>query len=1487
MRIVIDLQGAQTESRYRGIGRYSMAITLALAKASRKHDIRLVLNGQFPQSALTIRQTFAGILPADHIHVFDVPAPTLGQEAANALRAEAAEKLREHFIAQLRPDVVLITSLFEGFVNDAVTSVGRFDVNANTAVILYDLIPLHDPERYLKTPTQKIDYARKIESLKRAGMLLAISDYSRQEGIESLGLPAERVVSISAAADEHFRPETPSAEWVVQLRQRYGVTRKIILSVPGGFDPRKNIDGLINAFAQLPPSLRAEYQLVIISRSDEVENNYIHHHFKQAGLKKDELILTGYVDDTELRALYREATLCVFCSKHEGFGLPVLEAMACGAAVIGSCNTSIPEVIGCEDALFDPFSLQSITDKMTQVLSDPDWLQKMREKGPGQAAKFSWEVSARKLLAAVENRFGEHPARDTIAPLRPRLAFVSPLPPQQTGIADYCAQLLPELSRHFDIELIVEQPELTLAPELDVLPRRSAQWFVENGASFDRVLYQVGNSPFHTYMFDLIALHPGVVVLHDFFLSAVLAYEEERGLMPGRWQQALYRSHGYMALRMRAGTNDVDGADLAKHIYPSNLEVLQKAKSIIVHSDYSQQLARHWYGATATENWTTIPLLRITARDIDCRGAREQLRLDPDAFVVCSFGFIDPTKQSLRLVDAWLASRLAANPRCHLILVGQNHGGDYGVQLLERIRNSGVAARIRITGWTESDDYRRYLEASDVGVQLRSASRGETSAAVLDCMNYGLPTIVNACGSSADIPDRAAYKLADAFTDTELIVALESLWNDDNARHALGSAAAALIADQHSPVSCAQQYATAINRAYAHATTDFPALLQALAESSALIACESDTLAVAQAVANSTFEKPALRQLLVDVTSIARTDLKTGIERVVRAQLLKLMETPPAGFRVEPVRLSDEGIHCHYRYARSFTCAMLGIPVGGLIDQPVDIAPGDIFYGLDFAPSDVVRASFAGVFSRWRAFGIVVSFVVYDLLPILKPHCFPEGASDTHSRWLAAIASSADRLIGISAAVIDELTHWLDAQDLAIAQPLRLSSVLLGADFEAPGPNHGLPKKTAEIARRIKKSSNFLMVGTIEPRKGYLQALQTFEQLWREGHQVCLTIVGAEGWMSLPTEMRRTIPEIVKRISNHPELGKRLFWLKAISDEHLQNLYGSSTCLLAASEGEGFGLPLIEAARAGLPVIARDLPVFREVMELHAFYFTGMDKDDLATAIRSWLQLHAAGKAPSSTGLQWLSWKQHVEMISAVLLSQGRERIWASQRLKHKALEQHLDLIHGARVAMVRSLVPAGRQILDLGGANCPLYKMDYPYAFEKLTLIDLPPDQRHSYYKDIVVDSDCPLGPIVLRYTDMTTLDGIADESVDLVWSGESIEHVPQEAGERMCREAFRVLKKGGAFCLDTPNRRVTEIHVRTVDSEFIHPEHFIEYSTELLMAVLTKAGFVIKHSYGICEMPETVRTGEFHYEDFLFGKQITDRVADSYIQFHHCIKP
>ncbi|NVE01878.1 glycosyltransferase, partial [Massilia sp. BJB1822] len=827
-----------------------------------------------------------------------------------------------------------------------------------------------------------------------------------------------------------------------------------------------------------------------------------------------------------------------------------------------------------------------------------------------------------------------------------RLAFVTPLPPERTGIADYAAQLLPALLPYFDIELVLQQSELNVAPALAALPRRSVDWFRAHAHEYEQILYQFGNSPFHSHMFDLLQAHPGVVVLHDFFLSSVLAYEQMTGGLPGIWQQALLHGHGPAALQ--AALADEDGA---KDRYPCNLAVLEGATRVIVHSAHARALAAQWYGPAAAHNWSVVPLPRSAPLQGQRGAARAALGIAADGFLVCSFGFLAPTKHSLELLQAWLASALHQDARCTLVFVGANHGGDYGAQMSAAIRAAGAGQRIRIAGWTDEADYQRYLQAADVGVQLRAISRGETSAAVLDCLNYGLPTIVNANGSMADLPADTVYRLAERFSQAELASALERLHADGAHRATLGAAGAALLQREHSPTHCAALYRDALDQALLDAPQRRPALYAQLAQEADAPPDEAQLQQLARAVARAP-NALAPRQLLVDVTAIAQHDLHTGIERVVRTQLLELLRLERPGLRVEPVYLSEAQGRWHYRYARQYAGRLLGVPDGVLgEDSLLDLQAGDVFYSADYSPSAVLAAAQGGVYARLRARGVAVNFLVHDLLPVLRPEFFPPRADLTHGAWLACIAAEADRLLCISGAVRDELAGWLAQQADAAPRAPELAVLHHGADILAPQAPAQPNAADAALLAQLGSAPCFLMVGTIEPRKGHLQTLAAFDLLWAAGVPVHLVIVGNEGWRPLPAAERRTIPRIVERLEQHPELGRRLFWLRGVDDALLQRIYQASACLLAPSEGEGFGLPLIEGARFGLPLLVRDLPVFREVAGTAAYYFSGLEGADLAQALRAWLALHQQAAHPAAA-LEWISWRDNVLRLLALINGQ-------------------------------------------------------------------------------------------------------------------------------------------------------------------------------------------------------------------------------------------
>ena len=1021
MRIVIDMQGAQsTGSWNRGIGRYTMSIASEIVRSRGEHEVLLVLNGAFSESVARIRASFSEFLPQSSILVWNSPTPMARAVSANDTGRQWGELIREGFLLSLHPDIVLVSSLFEGFIDDAVSSIKLIQSDIIVSVILYDLIPLIQCDRYLENPLMKEWYLDKVEHLRRADLWLAISDSSRKEGVEHLHLPPEQCINISTDADKCFSKLSISAEAEQDLRQKYRLDRNFLMYT-GGIDHRKNIEGLIRAYAMLGSDLRARHQLAIVCSAQEESRRRLLKLAKEQGLQADELILTGFVPEQDLIYLYNLCTLFIFPSRHEGFGLPALEAMRCGAPVIASNTSSLPEVVGLSEALFDPFSDSEIAKAMERVLSNTSLRQKLITYGAHQVTKFSWRESARRALVAMEAKFAEHKverASNHRISNRPLLAYISPLPPERSGIADYSAELIPALSTFYEIEVVVTQAYVADPWITANYAIRNVEWFLANSHRFNRVLYHFGNSSFHQHMFGLLKEVPGVVVLHDFYLSGILHYMDVHGYAPGIFSHALFRSHGYPGLVDKAHCNDV--CDIVMN-YPCGQEVVEDSLGTIVHSSHALKLASQWYGLENNE-LAMIPLLRASVSQYDKAQARAALGLSPADFVVCSFGIIGPTKLNDRLLRAWFDSDLANAVDCRLIFVGECLPGDYGSQLLLSFKRHPNGSRVSITGWLQQESYRHYLAAADLAVQLRSQSRGETSAAALDCMNYGLPTIVNANGSMADLLDDTVFMLPDVFSDQDLVDALELMWCDKDRRHQLGANALNKIRSDHDPLRCAELYSNAIEYFYANTRSIPNDLIPSIVASSSDEPRNASLISLAQSIA-TTFPPPyRQKQLLLDVSGLIINHVLTSKHHVVGALLKQLIFNTPAGLRVEPVYASSDH---PYRYARKFTAELLDVQHEGLEDDPVDLAPGDIFFALELCPE--VQANYVPYYHELRRLGLHVRFFVHDFTLVQQLMESPLKGNDDFADWIEVLVREF-RIICSSKSLADEVRAWISAR---------------------------------------------------------------------------------------------------------------------------------------------------------------------------------------------------------------------------------------------------------------------------------------------------------------------------------------------------------------------------------------------------------------------------------------------------------------------------
>jgi glycosyltransferase involved in cell wall biosynthesis len=318
-------------------------------------------------------------------------------------------------------------------------------------------------------------------------------------------------------------------------------------------------------------------------------------------------------------------------------------------------------------------------------------------------------------------------------------------------------------------------------------------------------------------------------------------------------------------------------------------------------------------------------------------------------------------------------------------------------------------------------------------------------------------------------------------------------------------------------------------------------------------------------------------------------------------------------------------------------------------DDPIDIRWGDCLLMLD--SSWERYREFSPVFDDVRRADGFVHTVVYDLLPIRFPDFWPPGAAAWFEGWLRQAIRQSDGLVCISRAVADDVRAFVDAHPSDTDSSLRIGFWHLGRDGapDAPaadslGDVHSGREHAASrggVGHRPENPPTFLMVGTLEPRKNHALALSALEILWAEGVDARLCIAGKQGWL---------VEELMTRITTHPELGRRLRYLDQATDDALAECYRTSAALLFPSTGEGFGLPMIEAAHFGLPIIASDLPVFREIAGDHATYVTLGDAQALADALRAWLGGDHADPARQSGLIDALTWEQSAEQLLDVVL---------------------------------------------------------------------------------------------------------------------------------------------------------------------------------------------------------------------------------------------
>lgn len=418
MRLLIDLQALQNESRERGIGRYVKSLFDALAS---RDDIEIygLLNGAMESTLEYAYNRVIQRIDPNRVLVFPGIKDTCEHISENKHRRLIGEGAYEAFVSQAGCDAILVGSAVEGFGDDTCLSLRDPTATYLKSVVLYDLIPLFDPDKYLGCSKTKAWYANRILQLEAADLTLAISESSRKEALSFLGAPERSSVSISTAIDTKLFNANGSVN--EKVLAKFSITKPFLMHT-SAIEPRKNFDGLLKAFAKLPSDVRKNHQLLFVGNVSEEMENYLRSIADLDSIPQSDLLIPGFVSDEDLASLYRLCRLFVFPSFHEGFGLPALEAMACGCPAIGSNITSIPEVIGDASYTFDPANPAEISSLMVRLLTDDSAWRKAKKHALKHAATFSWDVIADRAVAALKEKLSGKPSPRPAYPSAKRMA---------------------------------------------------------------------------------------------------------------------------------------------------------------------------------------------------------------------------------------------------------------------------------------------------------------------------------------------------------------------------------------------------------------------------------------------------------------------------------------------------------------------------------------------------------------------------------------------------------------------------------------------------------------------------------------------------------------------------------------------------------------------------------------------------------------------------------------------------------------------------------------------------------------------------------------------------------------------------------------------------------------------------------------------------------------------------------------------------------
>ena len=598
------------------------------------------------------------------------------------------------------------------------------------ACIVYDFIPFDWPG-YLPDIASRIDYVSRLRRLRDADLFLPISEYSARRLSEILGIPDDSICVTGACVRRslYLRSRTKVDPYLGDGDRPY------FLAVGGG-DRRKNMRTAIEAIGFLQGVNEIPVSLKIVGRYEGDEQRQMKALAKQHGCERAVNLLSD-IDDQALGKLYEKAVATIVPSHIEGFSLPVVESAVFRTPVVASTCPAHCELIDQPEALFPSNDPKTLADRLRVLLRKPTLRTSLSKAQSHLPAKFHEEAVAQRFWNPIVDRF-QQSVRSTRSfgfnkGRKPTVAFLSPFPPDPSGVATYTQETLKAAPAHFNVDLYTDAPR----------PLHGSDGFLDAGpitlkplvsGRYDAVVSVLGNSDLHTSIFELFERHGGPCILHDSRLVQIYHHRLGR-------QRFLELAVRFLQRPVKEAEVDMWLQDRETPSLFVEL-IIERADPLIVHTPQLRDLLQSRY-KVRDELAQFSSLVSFTRAELSApaqSAIRKELGIPPDVFAVSSFGYVDIERKASGAAVAALDLLRSWDIPAELYFVGSP--GPERDRLIQIARDFGVERHVHLQqGFVTPQCFRNFLIASDAAIQLRAYRLGQASAALMDCAVAGLPVV--------------------------------------------------------------------------------------------------------------------------------------------------------------------------------------------------------------------------------------------------------------------------------------------------------------------------------------------------------------------------------------------------------------------------------------------------------------------------------------------------------------------------------------------------------------------------------------------------------------------------------------------------------------------------------------------------------------------------------------------------------------------------